>query len=84
MVSLVKNPPLMMAKMLLKASKYMNVEDALATIKGAEKPNERERKEDDRKGRKREWTDRQITNRSKKKKTINPSDGKIHSFSYAY
>ena len=50
MVSLVKNPPLMMAKMLLKASKYMNVEDALATIKGAEKPNERERKEDDRRG----------------------------------
>ena len=64
-VSLIKNPPLMMAKMLLKAPKYMNVEDALATIKGAEKPNERERKEDDRKGRKREWTDRQITNGNK-------------------
>ena len=67
-VSLVKNPPLMMAKMLLKAPKYMNVEDALATIKGAEKPNERERKEDDRRGRKWEWTDRQITNGNKKKK----------------
>ena len=71
-VSLVKNPPLMMAKMLLKAPKYMNVEDALATIKGAEKPNERERKEDDRKGRKREWTDRQITNGNKQKDNKTP------------
>ena len=71
-VSLIKNPPLMMAKMLLKAPKYMNVEDALATIKGAEKPNERERKEDDRKGRKREWTDRQITNRNKQKDNKTP------------
>jgi len=33
-VSLVKNPPKTMAKMLLKAQKYMNAENALATIEG--------------------------------------------------
>ncbi|XP_050278164.1 uncharacterized protein LOC126719677 [Quercus robur] len=33
MVLLVKNPPRMMVEMLLKAQKYMNVEDALAAIK---------------------------------------------------
>lgn len=32
MVALVKSPPRSMAKMLLKAQKYMNVEDALAAI----------------------------------------------------
>ena len=32
MVSLAKNPPKTMAKMLLKAQKYMNAKDALATI----------------------------------------------------
>ena len=37
----------------------MNAEDALATIEDVEKPNERERKEDDRRGQKKEWTDRQ-------------------------
>ena len=47
MVSLAKNLPRTMAKMLLKAQKYMNTEDALAAIEGVEKPNERERKEDD-------------------------------------
>ena len=35
-VSLAKNPPKTMAEMLLKAQKYMNVEDALATIKDVE------------------------------------------------
>ena len=34
MVSLTKNPLKTIAKMLLKAQKYMNDEDALATIKG--------------------------------------------------
>ncbi|XP_030930468.1 uncharacterized protein LOC115956147 [Quercus lobata] len=32
-----KNPPKMMAKMLLKAQKYMNAEDALVAIKDVEK-----------------------------------------------
>ena len=55
MVSLAKNPPKMMAKMLLKAQKYMNAKDALATIEGVEKPKEKKKeKEDDQRGRKRD------------------------------
>ena len=50
LVSLVKNPPKTMVEMLLKAQKYMNVEDALATIKDVEKTSEKRRKEDDRRG----------------------------------
>ena len=50
LVSLVKNPPKTIVEMLLKAQKYMNAEDALATIKGVEKTNEKGRKEDDRRG----------------------------------
>jgi len=46
-MSLTKNPPKTMAEMLLKAQKYMNAEDALATIKDVEKTNEKGRKEDD-------------------------------------
>ena len=49
-VSLVKNPPRTIAEMLPKAEKYMNVEDALTAIKEIEKPNEKERKGDDRRG----------------------------------
>ena len=37
-VSLVKNPPKPMAKMLLKTQKYMNAEDALIAIEGVDKP----------------------------------------------
>ena len=43
-----------MAKMLLKAHKYMNVEDALTAIKDVEKSRDKGRKEDDHKGQKRE------------------------------
>ena len=46
-VSLAKNPPRMMSEMLLKAQKYMNVEDALATIEEVEELNERKQKGDD-------------------------------------
>ena len=47
-VSLAKNPPKTMTEMLLKVQKYMNAEDALATIERVEKPNEkRKEKEDD-------------------------------------
>ena len=53
-VSLTKNPPKTMVEMLLKAQKYMNAEDALAAIKEVERPGDKGRKEDDRKGRKRE------------------------------
>ena len=58
-VSLAKNPPKMMAEMLLKAQKYMNAEDALATIEGVEKLKEKKKeKEDDQRGRKRDCADR--------------------------
>ena len=43
-VLLAKNPPKTMAEMLLKAKKYMNAEDALATIKDVEKTSEKGRK----------------------------------------
>ena len=67
MVSLAKNPPKTMAKMLLKAQKHMNSEDTLAAIKDVEKSNEKGRKTDDRRGRKMECTDRQNSDGSKRK-----------------
>ena len=54
MVALLKSPPRMMAKMLLKAQKYMNAEDALPAISNEEKPREREGKKEDWRRRKRE------------------------------
>ena len=57
MASLMKNPPKTMAKMLLKAQKYMNVEDALAAIRDVERPGDKGRKDDDRRGQKRERLD---------------------------
>ena len=67
MVSLAKNPPKMLVEILLKAQKYMNVEDALAAIKDVEKPRDKERKEDDRKGQKRERLDHRINDGGKRK-----------------
>ena len=43
--SLAKNPPKTVAEMLLKAQKYMNAEDAIATIRDAEKPRDNGRKD---------------------------------------
>ena len=60
----------------------MSVEDALAVIEKVEKFKERERKEDARKGRKRERTDHQNTKGNRRKDDT--SDSKIHSFSHAY
>ena len=58
--SLAKNPPKTMAEMLLKAQKYMNSEDALAAIKDIKKPGYGiRRKDDERRGQKRERPDRQ-------------------------
>ena len=57
--SLAKNPLKTMVEMLLKAQKYMNAEDALAAIKDVEKPGDRGRKDDERRGQKREHPDRQ-------------------------
>ena len=66
-VSLAKNPPKTMAKMLLKAQKYMNAEDALAMIQDEEKTSEKGRKEDYRRGRKRELQDHQTSDIVKRK-----------------
>ena len=58
-VSLAKNPPKTMAETLLKAQKYMNAENVLATIEGVEKPKEEKKeKEDDQRGCKRDRVDR--------------------------
>nr|XP_023902244.1 uncharacterized protein LOC112014098 [Quercus suber]XP_023929220.1 uncharacterized protein LOC112040565 [Quercus suber] len=69
---LTKNPPKMMAEMLLKAQKYMNAEDALAAIKDVEKPRDKGRKDDERRGQKREHPDRQIGEGNKRKDDKNP------------
>ena len=50
MASLAKNPPKTMAKMLLKAQKYMNAEDAVAAIRDDEKPRDKGRKDNERRG----------------------------------
>ena len=48
-----------MAEMLMNVQKYMNAEDALATIGGEEKPKEKKKEiEDDRRGRKKDRADR--------------------------
>ena len=47
---LAKNPPRTMAEMLIKAQKYMNAEDAIAAIRDKEKPEDKGRKEDKRRG----------------------------------
>ena len=57
-VSLLKNPPKMMAEMLLKVQKYMYAEDALAAIEEVEKPKEKKKeKKDDRREWQRDWAD---------------------------
>jgi len=72
LVSLAKNPPKMMAEMLLKAQKYMNTEDALAAIKDVGKPGDKGRKEDDHRGQKRERLDRWTSDGSKRKDEKTP------------
>jgi len=77
MVSLVKNPPKTMAEMLLKAQKYMNTEDALAAIKDVEKPRDKGGKEDDRRGQKREHSNRWTSDESKRKDERTPQTVKF-------
>ena len=48
--SLAKNPPKTMAEMLLKMQKYMNAKDAVAAIRDAKKPGDKERKDDECRG----------------------------------
>ena len=71
-VSLAKNPPKTMVKMLMKAQKYMNAKNALATIKDVEKPGNKGRKEDDHRGQKKEHPDRRINDRGKRKDEKTP------------
>ncbi|XP_065620744.1 uncharacterized protein LOC136063784 [Quercus suber] len=75
--SLAKNPPKMMAEMLLKAQKYMNAEDALAAIKGVERPEDKERKDDDRRGQKQEHPNHQTNDRSRRKDDKGPQTVKF-------
>ncbi|XP_030926621.1 uncharacterized protein LOC115953227 [Quercus lobata] len=70
--SLAKNPPKTMAKMPLKVQKYMNAEDALVAIKDVEKPGDKGKKEDERRGQKRERLDRRSYDRNKKKDDKGP------------
>ena len=63
--SLAKKPPKTI-EMLLKAQKYMNVEDVLAAIGNVEKPWDKGRKDDKRRGQKRERPDRRTNDRRRK------------------
>ena len=65
--SLAKNPPKTMAEMLLKVQKYMNVEDAVAAIRDVEKPGDKGRKDDERRGQKREHPDRRTVDGNRRK-----------------
>ena len=71
--SLAKNPLKTMAEMLLKTQKYMNVEDTLAAIKDIEKPGDGiRRKDDERRGQKRERPDRRNNDRARRKDDRSP------------
>ncbi|XP_030963635.1 uncharacterized protein LOC115984764 [Quercus lobata] len=61
-----------MAEMLLKAQKYMNAEDGLAAIKDAEKPGDTATNEDDRRGQKRERSDRWNNDGNRRKDDKSP------------
>ena len=65
--SLAKNPPKTIAEMLLKVQKYMNAEDAVAAIRDVEKPRDKGRKDDERRGQKRKRPDRRITDVNRQK-----------------
>ena len=75
--SLVKNPPKTMAEMLLKAQKHMNVEDVVAVIRDVEKPGDKGRKDDERKGQKRERPDRRTSDGNRKKDDKSPQTVKF-------
>ena len=67
MASLAKNPLRTMAEILLKAQKYMNAEDAIATIRDDEKPGDKGRKDDKLRGQKRKRPDRRTTNANRRR-----------------
>ena len=70
--SLAKNPLRTMAEMLPKAQKYKNVEDAVAAIRDVEKPRDKGRKDDERRGQKRDRPDRWTSDGNKRKDDRSP------------
>nr|XP_023892528.1 uncharacterized protein LOC112004509 [Quercus suber] len=79
-VSVAKNPTKTMAEALLKAQKYMNAEDALAAIDGAEKTKEKKKdKEDDQGGQKRDQADRRNDDGNRRRDDKNPRQTKFTS-----
>nr|XP_023928486.1 uncharacterized protein LOC112039815 [Quercus suber] len=70
--SLAKNPPKTMAEMLLKAQKYMNAEDALTAIRDGGRPGDKERKDDDRRGQKKEHLNRRTNDGVRRKDDKGP------------
>ena len=71
--SLAKNPPKTMAEILLKAQKYMNAEDTLATIKDIEKLGDGIRRKDDKhRSQKRECLDRRSNDGIRRKDDRSP------------
>ena len=67
--SLAKNPPKTMAEMLPKAQKYKNAKDAVTAIRYVEKPRDKGRKDDERRGQKR---DRRTSDGNKRKYDKSP------------
>ena len=65
--SLTKNPLKTMVEMLLKAQKYMNVEDVVAIIRDVEKSGDKGRKDDERRGQKRDRPNRRLTDVNRRK-----------------
>ena len=65
--SLAKNPPKTMVEMLIEAQKYMNAKDAVVVIRDIEKPGDKGRKEDERRGQKRDLPDHRLTDVNKRK-----------------
>ena len=65
-----------MAEALLKAQKYMNAEEALATIDGADKTKKKDR-EDDRRGQKRDRADQWNDEGNKRREEKNPHPGRF-------
>nr|XP_023874719.1 uncharacterized protein LOC111987255 [Quercus suber] len=71
--SLAKNPPKTTVEMLLKAQKYMNAEEALAAIRDGGRPRDKEeRKDDDRRGQKRERPNRRTSDGIRRKDDKGP------------
>ena len=76
-ISLTNNPSRTMAEMLLKAQKYTNAKDTLASIKDVEKPGDKGRKEDDRRGQKRERPNQRMDDGGKRRDEKSPKTVKF-------